>query len=439
MQREKWKRSIEHFKRVIEVMIMKTSRLPGFYKIDVEGRRRILKNFANLTDEEIKLLDNGLEISLVDKMVENAIGTIQIPLGIAVNFRINGKDYLIPMATEEPSVIAAASHAAKLALPDGFMAESTDSIMRGQIQILDVSNPEKAINEILRCKFELMDKANSFVKSLIAVGGGVRDLSARIVGPVEDEMLIVEFFVDCKDAMGANTVNTIVEGMTPYIESITGGKALLRILSNLATERMARAKVVYRKSVIGEDVVDNVIRAYKFACYDVYRAATHNKGIMNGIIAVALATANDTRAIEAGVHAYASLSGRYLPLSKWYKNEEGDLVGELELPLAVGTVGGAIGAHPVAKLCLKILGVKTSKELAEVMCAVGLAQNFAALRALVTEGIQRGHMELHARNIAIMAGAKGELIDRVAEILVKERNITIERAKEILEMVKRNS
>ncbi|MDH5806202.1 MAG: hydroxymethylglutaryl-CoA reductase, degradative [Candidatus Methanomethylicaceae archaeon] len=418
---------------------MKTSRLPGFYKMNIEERRRILKEFANLTDEEIKLLDNGLEISLADKMVENVVGTIQIPLGIAVNFRINGKDYLIPMATEEPSVIAAASHAAKLALPDGFIAESTDSIMRGQIQVLNVSNPEKAINELLKYKFELIDRANSFVKSLVTVGGGVRDLNARIVGPKEDEMLIVEFFVDCKDAMGANTVNTIVEKMAPYIESITEGKVLLRILSNLATERIARAKVVYKRSVIGEDVVENIIKAYKLAYYDVYRATTHNKGIMNGIIAVALATANDTRAIEAGAHAYASLSGRYLPLSKWYKNKEGDLVGELELPLAVGTVGGAIGANPIAKLCLKILGIKTSKELAEVMCSVGLAQNFAALRALVTEGIQRGHMELHARNIAIMAGAKGDLIDKIAEILVKEDKITIERAKEILESIKNNS
>ncbi|MEM1573460.1 MAG: hydroxymethylglutaryl-CoA reductase, degradative [Candidatus Methanomethylicaceae archaeon] len=418
---------------------MKTSRLPGFYKMNIEERRRILKEFANLTDEEIKLLDNGLEISLADKMVENVVGTIQIPLGIAVNFRINGKDYLIPMATEEPSVIAAASHAAKLALPDGFIAESTDSIMRGQIQVLNVSNPEKAINELLKYKFELIDRANSFVKSLVTVGGGVRDLNARIVGPKEDEMLIVEFFVDCKDAMGANTVNTIVEKMAPYIESITEGKVLLRILSNLATERIARARVVYKRSVIGEDVVENIIKAYKLAYYDVYRATTHNKGIMNGIIAVALATANDTRAIEAGAHAYASLSGRYLPLSKWYKNKEGDLVGELELPLAVGTVGGAIGANPIAKLCLKILGIKTSKELAEVMCSVGLAQNFAALRALVTEGIQRGHMELHARNIAIMAGAKGDLIDKIAEILVKEDKITIERAKEILESIKNNS
>lgn len=415
---------------------MRTSRLPGFYKMSVEERRRILKEFADLTEEELKLLDHGLEISLADKMVENVVGTIQVPLGIAVNFRINGKDYLIPMATEEPSVIAAASHAAKLALPEGFVAESTSSIMRGQIQVLNVPNPRRAIDELSRHKLELIERANSFVKGLISVGGGVRDLSARIVGPVEDEMLIVEFFVDCKDAMGANTVNTIVEGMAPYIESITGGRVLLRILSNLATERIVKAKVVYKRSVIGETVVDDIIRAYKFACYDVYRAATHNKGIMNGIIAVALATANDTRAIEAGAHAYASLSGRYLPLSKWYKNEEGDLVGELEMPLAVGTVGGAVGVHPVAKLCLKILGVKTSKELAEVMCAVGLAQNFAALRALVTEGIQRGHMELHARNIAIMAGAKGDLVDKIVEILVKEKKITIERAREVLESMR---
>ncbi|MCX8169619.1 MAG: hydroxymethylglutaryl-CoA reductase, degradative, partial [Candidatus Methanomethyliaceae archaeon] len=319
---------------------------------------------------------------------------------------------------------------------EGFIAESTSSIMRGQIQVLNVPNSNKAINDILKFKSELIERANSFAKSLVDVGGGVRDVNARIIGPSNDEMLIVEFFVDCKDAMGANTVNTVVEGMAPYIEAITGGRVLLRIISNLATERLARAKVVYKKEVIGEKVIDDIIKAYKFAYYDVYRATTHNKGIMNGIIAIALATANDTRAIEAGAHAYASLSGRYLPLSKWYKNEGGDLVGELEMPLAVGTVGGAIGAHPLAKLSLKILGIKTAKELAEIMCAVGLAQNFAAIRALATEGIQRGHMELHARNVAIMVGAKGDLVDKIAEIMVRERDITPKRAKEILDSIK---
>lgn len=415
---------------------MRTSRLPGFYRMSINDRRRELKNFSNLTDEELKLLDGGLEISLADKMIENVVGVFPMPLGIAVNFRINGKDYLIPMVTEEPSVVAAASHAAKLALPEGFIAECTGSIMRGQIQVLNVPNSNKAINDILRLKFELIERANSFAKGLVDVGGGVRDINARIIGPSNDEMLIVEFFVDCRDAMGANTVNTIVEGMAPYIEAITGGRVLLRIISNLATERMVKAKVVYKKEAIGEKVVDDIIKAYKFACYDVYRATTHNKGIMNGIIAIALATANDTRAIEAGAHAYASLSGKYLPLSKWYKNEKGDLVGELEMPLAVGTIGGAIGAHPLAKLSLKILGVKTAKELAEVMCAVGLAQNFAALRALVTEGIQRGHMELHARNIAIMVGAKGDLVDKIAEIMAREKNITPKRAKELLDSIK---
>ncbi|MCS7097960.1 MAG: hydroxymethylglutaryl-CoA reductase, degradative [Candidatus Methanomethyliaceae archaeon] len=418
---------------------MRTSRLPGFYKMSINERRRELKNFANLTDEDLKLLDGGLEISLADKMVENVVGIFPIPLGIAVNFRINGKDYLIPMVIEEPSVIAAASHAAKLALPEGFIAECTRSIMRGQIQVLNVPNPNKAINDILKFKSELIERANSFAKSLVEVGGGVRDVNARIIGPSNDEMLIVEFFVDCKDAMGANTVNTIVEGMAPDIEAITGGSVLLRIISNLATERIVRAKVVYKKEVIGEKIIDDIIKAYKFACYDVYRATTHNKGIMNGIIAIALATANDTRAIEAGAHAYASLSGRYLPLSRWYKNEKDDLVGELEMPLAVGTVGGAIGAHPLARLSLKILGIKTAKELAEIMCAVGLAQNFAALRALVTEGIQRGHMELHARNIAIMVGAKGDLVDKIAEIMVRERDITPKRAKEILDLIKSSS
>jgi hydroxymethylglutaryl-CoA reductase len=309
--------------------------------------------------------------------------------------------------------------------------------MRGQIQVVDVKDLEEGRRRILDVKKGLIERANRFADLLPSLGGGVLDISAKIVGPPEDGMLIVEFFVDCKDAMGANTVITIAEGISPEIEGITGGRSLLKIISNLATERMAKATVTYRKDVIGgERVVDGVVKAYKFACYDPYRAATHNKGIMNGITAITLATANDTRAIEAGAHAYASISGKYLPLSKWRKDKNGDLMGELELPLALGTFGGATRTHPVAQLCLKILGVKTATELAEVACAVGLAQNFAALRAMVTEGIKRGHMELHARNIAIMAGATGDLVDKVAEFLVKEGNVKVSRAKEILQSLK---
>lgn len=411
-----------------------SSRIPGFYKKSVQERRKTLMEITGIPEEELKVLDCGLEISLADKMIENVVGTIQVPLGIATNFRINGKDYLVPMATEEPSVVAAASHAAKLALPEGFVAKSTPPVMRGQIQILQVKDPEEARVRILENKVDLIEKANRFADILPNIGGGVKDLGVRIIGPEEERILVVELFVDCRDAMGANTINTILEGVAPEVEKIAHGRALLKILSNLATERVAKARVVYRKENIGgEGVVDDIVNAYKFAYYDPYRAATHNKGIMNGITAVTLATANDTRAIEAGAHAYASLTGRYLPLSRWYKNSNGDLVGELELPLALGIVGGATKTHPVAQLCLKILGVRTANELAEIACAVGLAQNFAALRALATEGIQRGHMELHARNVAIMAGAKGDIVDKIAEQMVKEKNIKIMRAKEILE------
>ena len=409
-----------------------------FYKLSLDRKRQVLKDRAGLTDEDIRILSTGLELAAAERMIENVVGMIQVPIGIATNFRINGRDYLVPMAIEEPSVVAAASHAAKLTLPtSGFKATSTRPVMRGQIQVVDVKDLEEGRRRILNVKKGLIERANRFADLLPSLGGGVLDISAKIVGPPEDGMLIVEFFVDCKDAMGANTVITIAEGISPEIEGITGGRSLLKIISNLATERMAKATVTYRKDVIGgERVVDDIVKAYKFACYDPYRAATHNKGIMNGITAITLATANDTRAIEAGAHAYASISGKYLPLSKWRKDKNGDLAGELELPLALSTFGGATRTHPVAQLCLKILGVKTATELAEVACAVGLAQNFAALRAMVTEGIKRGHMELHARNIAIMAGATGDLVDKVAEFLVKEGNVNVSRAKEILQSLK---
>jgi hydroxymethylglutaryl-CoA reductase len=414
------------------------SEMSKFYKLNLDEKRKVLKDRTNLTDEDLKLLSAGLDIASAERMIENVVGMTQVPIGIATNFRINGRDYLVPMAIEEPSVVAAASHAAKLALPTGgFTATSSRPVMRGQIQVVDVRDLEEGMRRILDVKKGLIERGNRFADLLPSLGGGVLDISAKIVGPPEDCMLIVEFFVDCKDAMGANTIITIAEGIAPEIEGITGGRSLLKIISNLATERMAKATVTYRSDVIGgEKVVDGIMKAYKFACYDPYRAATHNKGIMNGIIAITLATANDTRAIEAGAHAYASISGKYLPLSKWREDKNGDLVGELELPLALGTFGGATRTHPVAQLCLKILGVKTGTELAEVACAVGLAQNFAALRAMVTEGIKRGHMELHARNIAIMAGATGDLVDRVAEILAKEGDVKVSRAKEILQSLK---
>jgi hydroxymethylglutaryl-CoA reductase len=409
-------------------------KVSGFYKMDIDERLLIIKEKAGLSDLDLQTLKCGLDLKTANRMVENVIGMIQLPVGIAMNFRINSRDYLIPMAIEEPSVVAAASHAAKLSLPEGFTASSTRPVMRGQMQVIGVRDLEGGKRKVDENKKYLVEKANCFADMLPSIGGGVLDVTARIIGPPEKGMLVVEFFVDCRDAMGANTINTIVEGMAPEVEQLVGGKSLLKIISNLATERLAKSKVVYRKEVIGgEEVVGRIIDAYKFAYYDPYRATTHNKGIMNGITAVTLALGNDTRAIEAGAHSYAALSGKYLPLSRWSKDDDGNLVGELELPLAYGIVGGATRTHPVAQVCLKIIGVKTASELAEVACSVGLAQNFAALRALATEGIQRGHMELHARNIAILAGATGDQIDKIAEILAKERNVKVTRAKEVLE------
>jgi len=368
-------------------------------------------------------------------MIENVVGAIPIPMGIAVNFLINGRDYLIPMAIEETSVVAAASYGAKMTRSKGgIFTSSTDPIMIGQIQTVKVKDPYYARMAILDAKDKILEKANEQDPLLVSLGGGAKDLRVKVIHTIRGPMVITELLVNCKDAMGANAVNTMAEAVAPLIERITGGRVILRIISNLATERLARAwTVVDKKEVGGEEIVDGILDAYAFATADPYRAATHNKGILNGIIAVALATCNDHRAIEAGAHAYAARTGFYSPLSVWEKNEDGDLVGSIELPLAVGIIGGATKVHPIAKIALKILGVKTAQELAEVMAAVGLAQNLAALRALAHEGIQRGHMSLHARNIAIMAGAKGELIDIIADRMVEERKIRMDRAKELLE------
>jgi len=416
---------------------LKSSRIPGFYKLSVKERMEIVKEFAGLTDEEASLLQStgSLSLELADRMIENVVGAIPIPLGIAVNFLINGKDYLIPMAIEETSVVAAASYGAKMTRSKGgIFTDSTEPVMIGQIQVVKVKDPYRARMAILESKDEILEKANEQDPMLVSVGGGAKDVRAKVIHTIRGAMVIAELLVDCRDAMGANAVNTMAEAVAPMIEKITGGKVLLRIISNLATERLARAwTVVDKEEVGGEEVVDGIVDAYAFAAADPYRAATHNKGILNGIIAVALATCNDHRAIEAGAHAYAARSGHYSPLSVWEKNEDGDLVGSIELPLAVGIIGGATKVHPVAKIALKILGVKTARELSEVMAAVGLAQNLAALRALAHEGIQRGHMSLHARNIAIMAGATGDLIDLIAERMVEERKIRMDRAKELLE------
>lgn len=422
-------------------MSEKTSRIPGFYKLRPEQRLNIVKEFANLTDEEVKLLskEGYLKTEQAERMIENVIGFKNLPLGIATNFLINGKDYLIPMSIEEPSVVAAASHAAKLARKTGgFKCSHTDPIMIGQIQTVKVPNLEEAKKAILKEKENITEKANEQSPTVVRLGGGVKDLRVRELDTIKGPMLITELYIDVRDAMGANIVNSMLEAVTPIIEKATKGKVYLRILSNLATERLARARVVYSKDILGEDAIEGVIYAYAFAKADPYRCSTHNKGIMNGVIAIGLALSQDIRAIEVGAHSYASRSGHYQSLTTWEKNENGDLVGSIEIPMAVATVGGATSTDPIAKICMKILDVTKATELGEIMAAVGLANNFAAMKALATEGIIRGHMELHARNIAIIAGATGDLIDEVAEIMVKEGKVKVERAKEILKKLKKS-
>ena len=415
----------------------KTSDLKGFYKLNPSERLNLVKEFANLTDDEARALGStgALPMEQANRMIENVVGVMPVTLGIAVNFLINGKDYLIPMAIEEPSVVAAASNAAKIARTrGGFTTSSTGPVMIGQIQLVGVKDPHGSRMVVLAAKGDLLKKANDQDPVLVSNGGGARDLEVKVLDTQVGPMVITELLVDCRDAMGANAVNTMTEAVAPMIESITGGRVYLRIISNLATKRLMRARAVFDKEALGGgDVVDGVVAAYAFAASDPFRCATHNKGIMNGVTAVVLATGNDTRAVEAGAHAYASISGRYKPLSTWEKNSNGDLVGCVELPVAVGLIGGATAVHPIAKVTKKILGIKTATELGEVIAAVGLAQNLAALRALATEGIQRGHMRLHARNVAAMAGATGDLIDKVADAMVKEKKVRIDRAKEILE------
>jgi len=403
---------------------MKTSRISGFYKLPPGERMRKVQEYAGLTEEECEAIANtgGITMDAVDRMVENAIGTFDLPMGIATNFRINGNEMLIPLAVEEPSVIAAASNSAKLTLAaGGFKASSTEPVMIGQIQLTEVKSPFGAKMEILAHKEEIIRRANEVDPVLVKFGGGARDLEVRVVDSITGPMVVTHLLVDTRDAMGANAVNTMAETIAPYLENLTGGRVYLRILSNLAVYRLARARAVWKKEELGgEDVVDGIINAYAFAAADQYRATTHNKGIMNGISSVVRATGNDTRAVEAGAHSYAAMTGRYKPLTTYEKNEDGDLVGTIEIPMAVGLIGGATKVHPVAKAAVKILGIKTASELGEVMAAVGLAQNLAAIRALATEGIQRGHMKLHAKNLAVTAGATPDILDEVVARLIKE-------------------
>ena len=428
---------------------MASSSIEGFYKKSLDERLGAIKEFAGLSSEEIALLKKcgALDFETANRMIENVYSTHALPLGVATNFKINGRDFLIPFAIEEPSVVAAASNAAKLCRDSGgFAADADKSIMFGQIQLVGITDFDSAAKKIGSAKKELIAFAKTKDSMLIKLGGGPTDLYAKAIETPRGKMLVVYLEVNVLDAMGANAVNTMCEALAPKLEELSGGKARLRIISNLATKRLARSKTVWTKKALeestggkikGDEIVEGVLDAWAFACGDPYRGATHNKGIMNGIDAVAIACGQDWRALEAGAHAYASITGKYLPLSKYSKDKNGDLVGEIELPIAVGIVGGATKTHPLAQIALKILGIKNAGELACVLASVGLAQNFAALRALSTEGIQRGHMTLHAKNVAVMAGAEGVLIDEVAAQMVSEKNVSTARAEEIVKQSKR--
>jgi len=412
-----------------------SSRIPGFYKKTPEERLSLVAEMCSLDRDEARALADtgGFPIEMADKMIENVIGGFVLPLGIATNFRVDGKDVLVPMAVEEPSVVAAASKAAKIALSGGgFFTRTGPQVMIGQIQLVDVVDAEAALSRLEKGKDEIIDKANRADPVLVGLGGGMIDVRHRTIDTLSGKMVVVHLLVNCLDAMGANAVNTMAEAVTPLIEELSGGRALLRILSNLAVYRLFRARAVFRKEVLGSSLVENIILAYHFAEADPFRAATHNKGIMNGISAVVRATGNDTRAIEAGAHAYASFGSGYKPLSVFHKDEDGSLVGEIELPLALGLVGGATRSHPQARACIKILGVKSAVELGAVTASVGLAQNFAALRALSDEGIQRGHMKLHARNVAVSAGAHGGMVEKVARKMVQGHEVNEKAACRIL-------
>ena len=425
-----------------------TSRIPGFYKRPLAERAALVAQWADLTaHEQAALLGiGGLNAQQADHMVENAVGIYALPLGIATNFLVNGQDVLVPMAIEEPSVVAAVSNAARLfRAGGGFTTSSDEPVMIGQIQVLDVPDLYVAAGAVMAQKAALLDSVNASGGSIVQRGGGARDLQVRLLPETSaGPMLIVHLLYDTRDAMGANAINTAVEGLAPQIEAITGGRVNLRILSNLTDQRKARAEGVVpaselaTESLSGEQVARAIVEAGAFAEADPYRAATHNKGIMNGVDAVVIATGNDWRAIEAGAHAYAARDGQYSSLTRWWQDEDGSLRGVIELPLAVGIVGGATRVHPAAQVALKILRIQSARQLAEIMAAVGLAQNLAAMRALATDGIQRGHMRMHARQIAVAAGASGAQVQQVAQRMIDEDNIRPERARAIIQELRGN-
>ena len=423
-----------------------TSRIENFRNRDPAERLAEVGRAASLSQDDLALLGRpgALPLSLANGMIENVIGTFELPFSIATNFQVNGRDYLIPMAVEEPSIVAAASYMARIARScGGFHTSSDQPLMRAQVQILGAADPEGARHRLLEARDEIIAAANSRDKVLIALGGGCRSIEVHVFpqtprGPI----VVMHLIVDVRDAMGANTVNTMAETVAPIVERITGGSVRLRILSNLADLRLARARVTVSPAALatqaysGERIIEGILDAYTFAAIDPYRAATHNKGIMNGIDPVIVATGNDWRAVEAGAHAWACRSGRYTSLTTWEKDTSGALVGTLEMPMPVGLVGGATKTHPLAQLSLKIMGVKTAQELGEICVAVGLAQNMGALRVLATEGVQRGHMALHARNIALVAGAVGDEVDAVAKTMATEHDVRTDRAKELLQALR---
>ncbi|HLU61181.1 MAG TPA: hydroxymethylglutaryl-CoA reductase, degradative [Gammaproteobacteria bacterium] len=430
---------------------MDRSRIPSFYKLTVDQRVRVMRERGLLSSEDCQALLTGkhtLDVHAADKMIENVIGVMGLPVGLGLNFLVNGKDYVVPLAVEEPSIVAALSSAAKtVRQAGGFETSSTDPILIGQVQVVEVPHIARAQAAILQRKEEILNLANSLHPKMVARGGGAKDLEVHI-HPSEytrSDMLVVHLLVDTRDAMGANLVNTMCEGVASLIETITGGKVFLRILSNLADRSLVRARCVIppehlaRDGFDGEQVRDGIIIANEFAVVDPYRAVTHNKGIMNGIDAVALASGNDWRAIEASCHAWAARSGRYSSLTRWYKDDDGNLVGEIEVPLKVGIVGGSLLSNPTVAVNHRLLGVKTATELAELMAAVGLAQNFSAIRALSTEGIQQGHMTLHARSVASTAGAPPELFDTVVERLIESGEIKVWKAREIIAEVQKQA
>ena len=418
------------------------SRVSSMRDMQPAERLAVLASVAGMGSEDRQLLagPGALPLGTADGMIENVIGTFELPMGVATNFQVNGRDVLVPMVVEEPSVVAAASFMAKLARSSGgFFTSSSQPLMRAQVQMVGMTDPHGVRHAVLDHRAAIIEMANSKDKVLVGLGGGCQDLEVHVFehtprGP----MVVVHLIVDVRDAMGANTVNTMAEMVAPLLERITGASVRLRILSNLADLRLARAAVTLSPEQLntaqyrGEEVIEGILDAYTFAAVDPYRAATHNKGIMNGIDPVIVATGNDWRAVEAGAHAYAARSGRYTSLTHWEKNRAGHLVGTIEVPMPVGLVGGATKTHPLARWALRLMQVGSAQELGEIVAAVGLAQNLAAMRALSTEGIQRGHMALHARNIALLAGAEGEQVQRIAAALVAERNVSVDRAKELL-------